>query len=53
MEETLEYWQKCLAEFQEAAEAELEQDFVNDDMLILLKKEIEHCTNKVNELSND
>lgn len=53
MDETLEYWQKCLAEFQEAAATELEQVVVNDNMLILLKKEIEHCNNVIKELNND
>lgn len=53
MEETLEYWQKCLAEFQEAVENEMQHEVVNDDMLILLKREVENCQNKINELNND
>jgi hypothetical protein len=48
MEETLEYWQNKLVEFQEALLAETEEAHV--DMLKLLKKEIEECEKKIQEL---
>lgn len=53
MEETLEYWQKCLAEFQEALESEHSMEDVNSVMIKLLKSDIEYCENKIKELSND
>lgn len=43
MDETREYWERCLAEFEEALAAEKEMDIPNDDMLRLLSLEIEYC----------
>lgn len=43
MEETTEYWQDKLAEFQEALAAEQEMEEPNDSMLKLLKYEIDEC----------
>ena len=50
MEETLEYWQKCLSDFEEALISEQDNEVVNDDMIKLLKKEIEECKEKITEL---
>lgn len=43
MEETIEYWQLKLSEYQEALESELQMDDRNDDMVKLLKNNIEEC----------
>jgi len=51
MDETLEYWQEKLAEFQEALESEQEMDIPNDTMLKLLKLEIDFCTKQIEILS--
>ena len=53
MEETIEYWQKCLAEFEEATESEHSMDVTNGPMIKLLKNNIDYCKNKIKELSND
>lgn len=53
MNETLEYWQEKLAEFQEALELELQMEEREDSMYRLLKLEIEHCQEQINLLSND
>jgi hypothetical protein len=50
MEETLEYWQRCLSDFEEALISEQDNEVVNDDMIKLLKKEIEDCKEKITEL---
>lgn len=52
MEETLEYWEKCLLEFEQALQDEIENDITEDSMYRLLKKEIESCKLKINELNN-
>jgi cob(I)alamin adenosyltransferase len=51
MEETLEYWQEKLAEFEEALQEEQAMDVVNESMVKLLKKEIEYCNQYIQELS--
>ena len=43
MEETREYWEQKLAEFEEAIQSEMEMDSPNDSMLKLLKFEREEC----------
>ena len=43
MEETREYWQDRLAEYQEALASEFEMDEVNDSMIKYLKFSIEEC----------
>jgi hypothetical protein len=43
MNETREYWENCLAEFEEALALEKTMENPNDDMLRLLSKEIEYC----------
>lgn len=53
MEETLEYWQEKLAEFQEALQLEEQMDEREHSMYRLLKMEIEYCQNQINLLSND
>lgn len=50
MEDTLEYWQECLSDFQEALLSEHENEVVNNDMIKLLNQEIAECEKKVNEL---
>ena len=50
MEETLEYWQKCIAEFETALEAEQSAEEVNGDMIKLLKEEIEYCQSEIDAL---
>ena len=52
MEETLEYWQEKLSEFEEAYLAEIEMDVINDSMIKLLKEEIEACKQEI-QLLND
>ena len=53
MEETIEYWQRCLADFQEAIESEHNMEVTNGPMIKLLKNNIDYCKNKIKELSND
>lgn len=53
MEETLEYWQNKLVEFQEALQSEEEMEVREDSMLRLLKMEIESCKEQIKLLSND
>lgn len=43
MEETREYWEAKLAEFNEAIEAEMSMDEKNDEMIKLLKFERDEC----------
>jgi hypothetical protein len=48
MEETREYWEKCLAEFEEALQSEMEMADTapkgfNDNTIQLLKFEITEC----------
>lgn len=43
MEETREYWEDRLAEYQEALASEFEMDEVNDSMIKYLKFSIEEC----------
>lgn len=47
MDETLEYWENCIAQFEEALEAEMLSDEPNDMMLKHLKEEIEDCKNQI------
>jgi len=53
MEETLEYWQNKLVEFQEALQSEEEMEIREDSMLKLLKMEIESCKEQIKLLSDD
>lgn len=53
MDETLEYWQEKLAEFQEALQLEELMDEREDSMYRLLKMEIEHCQEQIKLLSDD
>jgi hypothetical protein len=53
MEETLEYWEEKLAEFQEALQLEEEMEIREDSMLKLLKMEIESCLKQIKLLSDD
>ena len=53
MEETLEYWQRCLEEFQEAVESEHSMDEKNKEMIKMLKSDIEYCQSRIKELTND
>lgn len=49
----LEYYEKCLAEFQEALDLEFLEPEINNEMHIrLLKKNIDMCTKKIEELNN-
>lgn len=49
----LEYYKKCLAEFQEALDLEFLEPEINNEMHIrLLKKNIDMCANKIKELDN-
>jgi len=43
-----EYWEKKLAEFEEALELEMAMDEKNDGMIKLLKEEIENCKREIN-----
>jgi len=43
MEETQEYWEQKIAEFNEAIEAEMSMDVQNDEMIKLLKFERDEC----------
>ena len=52
MEETREYWEKCLAEFELALESEMEMansapKGFNDNTIQLLKFEIKECINQL------
>ena len=49
--ENLEYYQKCLEEFNEAIEAEHLMEHTNDGMIKLLKMEIAFCQDKIKELT--
>lgn len=51
MEETLEYWQQTLAQFEECLQQEEAMDVREDAMLKLLKFEIDYCKSKIEELS--
>lgn len=53
MEETLEYWQEKLAEFEEALQLEEQMEEREDSMLRLLKMEIDSCKEQIKLLSND
>lgn len=53
MDETLEYWQEKLVEFQEALQLEEQMDEREDSMYRLLKLEIKYCQTQINLLSND
>ena len=43
----MEYWQEKLAEFQEALVAEFEMEEQNEQMIKLLKFEIETCQREI------
>lgn len=43
MDETLEYWQEKLAEYQEAHAAEMEMEEKNQEMIRLLELSIASC----------
>ena len=52
MEETREYWEKCLAEFEGALQSEMEMADIapkgfNDNTIQLLKFEIKECINQL------
>tara|TARA_R110002124_G_scaffold279075_1_gene451407 strand:+ start:107 stop:268 length:162 start_codon:yes stop_codon:yes gene_type:complete len=52
MEETREYWEKCLAEFEVALQSEMDMADIapkgfNDNMIQLLKFEIKECINQL------
>lgn len=53
MDETLEYWQEKLAEFQEALGLEEQMDEREHSMYRLLKIEIEYCQEQIKLLSDD
>jgi len=50
MDETLEYWEACLKEFEEALELEIIMPERNHDMYKLLKEEISMCEQNIKEL---
>jgi hypothetical protein len=52
MEESLEYWEEKLVEFEEALEREREPELRNDDMIRLLKREIEYCKKEIHLLKD-
>ena len=43
-----EYWEEKLAEFEEALELEMAMDEKNDEMIKLLREEIENCKREIN-----
>lgn len=51
MDETLDYWQEKLAEYQEAYAAEMEMEEKNQDMIKLLKFSILSCEEHIGALS--
>lgn len=51
MDETIEYWTAKKAEFNEALTAEFAMDFINEDMIKLLKSEIHLCDEYIETLS--
>jgi hypothetical protein len=53
MEDTLEYWQDKLTEFEEALLLEEQMEVREDSMLRLLKMEIASCKEHIKLLSND
>jgi hypothetical protein len=53
MEDTIEYWQNKLVEFQEALQSEEEMEVREDSMLKLLKMEIKSCKEQIKLLSDD
>ena len=44
----MEYWKEKLAEFEEALESELAMEEKNDEMIKLLREEIENCKREIN-----
>ncbi len=42
------YWEEKLAEFEEALELEMAMDEKNDEMIRLLRAEIENCKREIN-----
>jgi hypothetical protein len=52
MEESLEYWEEKLLEFEEALESEREPELRNDDMTRLIKQEIEYCKKQIHLLKD-
>lgn len=44
----MEYWEEKLAEFEEALELEMAMDEKNDEMIKLLREEIENCKREIN-----
>lgn len=51
MDETIEYWQRCLEDFELALEQELLMPELTSDMYRLLKEEITLCISHIKELS--
>ena len=51
MDETIEYWTAKKAEFNEALTAEFAMDFINEDMIKVLKSEILLCDEYIEALS--
>ncbi len=51
MDETIEYWTAKKAEFNEALTAEFAMDFINEDMIKVLKSEITLCDKYIEALS--
>lgn len=52
IEESREYWENCLAEYEEALESEFDMELttitgLNENMIQLLKFEIEECTKQL------
>lgn len=45
----MEEWAKWLAEFEEALQSEYENEVINEDMVKLLKREIEECKENLND----
>lgn len=52
MEETIEYWENKRTEFVDALENEREPELLNDNMMRLLKMEINHCDEEIKLLKN-
>ena len=44
----MDYWEEKLAEFEEALELEMAMDEKNDEMIKLLREEIENCKREIN-----
>jgi len=44
----MDYWEEKLAEFEEALDSELAMEEKNDEMIKLLKEEIENCKREIN-----